>query len=603
MINVIFKMSKDFNTYPNELVPISNDYEFWDGSQALAALSKTNIFIGENNSGKSRFLRHLFRNDFWALDNAKVEEFHAAMRTTVADRDLGDEKGSRIFNAIYRITQQAGPHTYRKTEQFFQNLKPYSSKITSHNKYYFPTARGVKDYKSVLDTKLRHFAESATSIQNKDSINHYISLLNLEHKGLESFDIYREITRHEYFPKGELNIVTGGDLYATIKSMLLGEEQERKLISDFQMFLREHFFSEYASVQLIPNESKKVLFVKIGSDERPIYDWGDGTQQLIIILFSLFIHKDETDNMFFIEEPEIYLHPGILRKFIEVINSDVFPHHQYFITTHSNVVLDTSADSNVNMSIFKFIKKKSAHTPAFVIEQCNNGDVSLLNVLGIRNSSVFLANCSIWVEGITDRLYLKHYLGLYFKQFECGLPCRENIDYTFIEYGGNNIVHFNFSLEDVDDKINAKYVNNRIFLIADNDNTREGSKKDIRKKHLRELLGDNFYELPVTEIENLLPQDVIMNVLIQQNPNCAELIKQKFEEPRKYQAQKLGSYLDKLFKGSAMRQYADESGTVRNKLAFCETALKHITDYDMLSVEAKTLVESIVGFIRANSQV
>ena len=93
-----------------------------------------------------------------------------------------------------------------------------------------------------------------------------------------------------------------------------------------------------------------MLFIKIGNDERPIYDWGDGTQQLIIILFSLFIHKDEKDSLFFIEEPEIYLHPGILRKFIEVINSDVFPNHQYFITTHSNIVLDTSADSDIEMS-------------------------------------------------------------------------------------------------------------------------------------------------------------------------------------------------------------------------------------------------------------
>lgn len=67
--------------------------------------------------------------------------------------------------------------------------------------------------------------------------------------------------------------------------------------------------------------------MKIGNDERPIYDWGDGTQQLIIILFSFFIHKDEENKVFLIEEPEMYLHPGILRKFIEVINSEIFKNH------------------------------------------------------------------------------------------------------------------------------------------------------------------------------------------------------------------------------------------------------------------------------------
>ena len=130
--------------------------------------------------------------------------------------------------------------------------------------------------------------------------------------------------------------------------------------------------------KLIPDEEEKVLYVKIGNDERAIYDWGDGTQQLIVILYSLYKHKDETGKLFFIEEPEMYLHPGILRKFIEAINSDVFKNHQYFITTHSNIVLDTSADTNIKMSIFKFKKvsdKDDSAKKTFLVEQCNNGQL------------------------------------------------------------------------------------------------------------------------------------------------------------------------------------------------------------------------------------
>ena len=54
---------------------------------------------------------------------------------------------------------------------------------------------------------------------------------------------------------------------------------------------------DYDTIQLIPNEKEKVLYVKIGNDERPIYDWGDGTQQLIIILFSLFIPHNEVPRL------------------------------------------------------------------------------------------------------------------------------------------------------------------------------------------------------------------------------------------------------------------------------------------------------------------
>ena len=231
-----------------------------------------------------------------------------------------------------------------------------------------------------------------------------------------------------------------------------------------------------------------------------------------------------------------------------------------------------------------------------------NGDVSLLNVLGVRNSSVFLSNCSIWVEGITDRLYLKHYLNLYFKKQGTANPYRENIDYTFIEYGGSNLVHFNFDRQDSEDSINAKYINNRIFLIADNDNTKEKTKKSERKKHLKELLEDHFYELPVNEIENLLPQKAIEQVLIKQNPKHTDMIKQKFSRELHYKKMKLGDYLDnKLFKNTELKKYSASSGTIEKKLVFCKNAIDFITDYDMLTDETKALVERLVAFIESNN--
>lgn len=233
--------------------------------------------------------------------------------------------------------------------------------------------RGIKDYKTAVANKLKTFLSSVReSIQTQDSVHHFVSLLKLESSGLNAFDIYREIIEQEYF-NGTTNnrILTGGMLYKEIKSHLLGDIKHRNTINEFQKFLCEHFFPESGEVQLTPNEEKGVLYVKIGNDEREIYNWGDGTQQLITMLFSIFKHKDE-DAVFFIEEPELYLHPGLLRKFIEVINLDMFNKTQYFITTHSNVVLDTSADANINMSIFKFKKLKDQPNDVqekFTVEQ------------------------------------------------------------------------------------------------------------------------------------------------------------------------------------------------------------------------------------------
>ena len=203
------------------------------------------------------------------------------------------------------------------------------------------------------------------------------------------------------------------------------------------------------------------------------------------------------------------------------------------------------------MSIFKFKKVSNKDDNAgktFLVEQCNNGDVSLLNELGVRNSSVFLSNCSIWVEGITDRLYLKHYLELYYKKNPKEKVYRENIDYTFIEYGGGNVVHFNFD-EKIDDSnsINAKYINNKIFLIADNDNTKPGTKKASRKEKYNALLKDNFYELPVTEIENLITFETLKQILINQNPDKEEEICEALSNKKQFSNKTLGKFIDELF--------------------------------------------------------
>ncbi|MDY4016151.1 MAG: ATP-binding protein [Bacilli bacterium] len=601
---------------------INQDYNLLNHPYYFGELSKTNVFIGENNSGKSRFLRYLFETDWYSLNEKSLEQFFIEM-----DRFI-DSYGSRgCLNPIYRFYSTLSQSNIKRfielydkissdqefyrgvNYKFFQILQLVYKPEVLKNKFYFPVIRGTKDYKTIINNKLDAFLRSANSIQNKDAINHYISLLNLQSNGLESIDIYNDIIVQEYFKDNKKigeNILTGGKLYNEIKSMLLGEGKKRKVIEEFQKFLQENFFSNYDKVQLIPNEEKKVLYVKIGNDERAIYDWGDGTQQLIVILYSLYKHKGETGKLFFIEEPEMYLHPGILRKFIEVINSDVFENHQYFITTHSNIVLDTSADTNIKMSIFKFKKVSNINNndgKPFLVEQCNNGDVSLLNELGVRNSSVFLSNCSIWVEGITDRLYLKHYLELYYKKNPNEKVYRENIDYTFIEYGGGNVVHFNFD-EKIDDSnsINAKYINNKIFLIADNDNTKPGTKKASRKEKYSALLKDNFYELPVTEIENLITFETLKQILINQNPDKEEEICEVLSNKKQFSNKKLGKFIDELFPEGDIKRYAAESGTIKNKLEFCKEAINVMNGYDELSEEAKTLTEKIYKFISNNNK-
>ena len=143
----------------------------------------------------------------------------------------------------------------------------------------------------------------------------------------------------------------------------------------------------------------------------------------------MFIHRNE-EMLFFIEEPELNLHPGLQRKLIEAMLSDEFSNHQFFLTTHSNHLLDLT------------------------------------------------------------------------------------LDYSFVEYSGANLIHWNFDDADNLEEINAKYLSRHIFLVADNDFPNNNSKKKKNQEILEGILKDNYYKLPVREIENLLSVSVLKKVII-----------------------------------------------------------------------------------------
>ena len=603
MKSILFNVER-FEINPNKLESINKDYNFYENDFCFGILSKINVFIGENNSGKSRFLRSLFSKPFMLLEDNKFNIFFTQHKKSIYTNFHEEEVQILKFIDTYKALGNQSSYYANVDNEFFSMLKNYSQSVKKEDKFYFPVLRGIKDYKSIIKNKLDDFAKNA-SVQNKDSIYHFINLLELKNNGLENFDIYNDIILDEYFKNSsdlKNNILTGGKLYQEIKNMLLGNQEQRKLIKDFESFLENNFFNG-EEVLLIPNEEKKVLYLKIGDKENEIYNWGDGTQQLILILYSLFKHKDENGKKFFIEEPEMYFHPGLLRKFIEILALDEFKNHQIFITTHSNVVLDVSADIETDMSIFKFKKvkdKKKNNNKDFLIEQCNSGDISLLNELGVRNSSLFLSNCSIWVEGITDRLYLKHYLKLYFKKNNIN-HLKENLNYTFIEYGGLNIAHFNFSDIDELNEINAKYINNKIFLITDNDNVKPGSKKQLRKEKLKEILLENFYDLESKEIENLITPQTLRQVLIKQNTGKESLINEKIKDNIDYKHKGLGKFIDSVLQSDEIHKYATSSGTIKNKLPFCKDVIELTDDYDSLSEEAKSLTEKIYNFIEINN--
>lgn len=391
----------------------------------LKNLSKINIFVGSNNSGKSRFIRILFNQSSYSIIPTTIDLFELNILIDSYKNDVKSllsrynilDYGSIIANmsSIESLNaieiNRAYLATLLKSVDLIANLNVEQSITTKFASTGFSSNQHAEIIKGLNKLGKKYLNRIKEIIGDSPDIYSFKSVYVPTLRGLRPFnddtDYYSQRTKQDYFTNLEETdeIFSGLEMYQKVKELLLGDLQSREKISDFQKFLGDAFF-DGQQVALIPSIKSDVLYVKIGKEkEQPIYNLGDGIQSIIILTFPLFINKDE-NLLVFIEEPELYLHPGLQRKLIETFMS--FKNFQYFITTHSNHFLDITLDVDA-ISIYTFRKQLENEidtrevTANFVIENTSNEDNSILEMIGVKNSSVFLSNCTIWVEGITDR--------------------------------------------------------------------------------------------------------------------------------------------------------------------------------------------------------
>lgn len=586
--------------------------------KSLTNLSKLNIFIGENNSGKSRLIRELVSSDFGYIPrnyslfrlNECIEKIKNEIKSFGGKHNIGIQQVTTILSKFNKVEQLNG------TTDFFKVLDSLNKAIEDMiwSDAYYPsiTTKEVGTaFAEIVGRNLQSVSEDHKTVLQPHSFSRiYIPILRglrpiaVNGEKFEYVDVYGKRTLQDYFQGAStrFEIFTGLTAYGMVKGHLLGNLHQRKIIREYEEYLSEFFDGK--PVALIPSENpEEVLVIKIGDEqERPIFELGDGIQSLIIITMPLFLHQNE-DVLLFVEEPELLLHPGLQRKLLETLMQQKgFERFQYFITTHSNHFLDITLDFP-DISIYSVKKAFDESTteekkPDFIVENLSHGDRSALEQLGVRNSSVYLSNCTIWVEGITDRLYLKKYLDVFYEKFEGKEKFKEDFHYSFVEYSGSNITHWSF-LDNEEEPINVDRLCGRLFLIVDRDNGTSEA-KIARHAKLENVLKERFYVFDCKEIENQLSPGVLIRVLKSygEDETCLPVINQG-----DYKDRNLGQHIEDILGEQKKRKgsYID-GNTISDKVGFCRRAVSNIETWDDLSSEAQQLTEKLFDFIRVNQE-
>lgn len=602
----------------------------------LDKLSKVNIFVGPNNSRKSRFVRcisSLERYEFETSDtkyNDYIDlylSFKKALKTVLTDIRL--ENYAELNQKINEYERQkdiqvskvckTGEKYTIDVDDLFSYVKSLSGAPTTIGRAVSP------DEHIQIQEKLKNVV---SQYEKKVEDNKYREGFSYRFKRVyipairgfrkfavlgENQDPYENITKKEYFSdlqQGEQSspsIFSGYSMSKNLRALILTEPENREKLNKFCNFLSTKFYKN-KKVEMTPRDDrdKAVYLIIEGEDERAIQDVGDGIQQQILLFFSMFENIGKM-TLFFIEEPELFMHPGMQRQFIESLYSErVFSGFQFFIATHSNHLLDITLDYE-NISIFRCDKRITKTENYTRIVNVDSPDHSLLASIGVKNSSVFLSNCTIWIEGVTDRMYYRHFLNLYQKYREEkklvkeGKGFKEDLHYSFVEYGGNNITHWSFF---GDDNPDVKRLCATLILIVDRDDNKG---KEKRKEKIKERLGEEHFldlrEVRCREVENLLSNDALLNVVKEYEKGNTD-INSSFREG-KFRLERLGMFIEEeIITGERIRKssYQDENGAINNKPAFAKKAVKYTKSYEDLSTPAKRVTEKIYRFIKSSNK-
>ena len=468
------------------------NYKCFTEENVLENIKSVNLLIGKNNCGKTSVLDVIKRVLSNNKRNALIDNCVIDYKTTINDT---------IYSSTFSPNAFMGISFYDSRNSLFE-----LGKQLLHQECFFPLQNS-----NHIDPLFVELSKKNSQVFSKDK---WDNLKRLVSNSIEKYSVYkisaeRDIKR-EKRESGAIYIDSNGDgITRYVEKYLHDSKGNYKLIKeDVLNSLNEILKGEsnYSDIEVLNEEEYLEIYLYENDKRIPLSLMGSGLKTILFVLLQLFVSDETSTNaLFLFEELENNLHPEIQRRLLNFIYDFVVEHNFLaFITSHSHVAINCFYGKD-DASIYHIHKNANGSS---VIESIANDidKASILSDLGVLASDIFQTNGIVWVEGPSDRIYIKKWLAVKYPEL------KENEDYTFLFYGGKNLAHFTADSEQENNLINVLLTNRNGLIVMDHDG--DSASEDIRdtKKRVKEEFESKEMFVWITqgkEIENYLKADVV----------------------------------------------------------------------------------------------
>lgn len=501
---------KGYKSFSSELLIKLND------------IKNLNIIIGKNNSGKSSVLDVIE----FALDKNKFFDHRENVNLIEIKVPLDEQRIKRVFDEGTSGGGINGNH-FLFGKRFIG--KDFSVKLNAERSQYEAT------HISWAYQKATNFNENFDVAYNE-----YWDKLARQLNGyLDGVVVRRLAAERDIVPEpesgGEERLTeTGVGASNIIRKVINFSGYDEKLIEEKLLYALNEIMMpeiEFDEIRVQQIDRSNTLLWEIflrekGNDRFSLSESGSGLKTIILVLLNLLIVPELTAYkgktcVFFFEELENNLHPALQRSIFEYIYKFAEEHNMYiFLTTHSHIAIDIFSRKEKSQ-IFHVYKEQGISCLKNVLSYLDK--VEILDDLNVKASDILQANGIIWVEGPSDRVYIKKWLEVF-----CDCQYKEGTDYQFFYYGGRLLSHYTADdkIDLLGELISILTTNRNSAIVIDSDKTSQRNPINATKKRIKEEFEKIELYCWITkgkEIENYIACDAIsQKYSIQKIKQCGQ---------------------------------------------------------------------------------